>query len=161
MFCTPASTRSPEYAESAVAMCYMRYGETKRWDKTVNTVSNKNNRGEDYEEFKIRKSESVLNKLEKKYSGIRNKVKAYYSSTPLTYRDYIGNSDGSMYGIVRESANPMKTFIASRTKIPNLLLTGQNVHLGHGVLGVTIGAMLTCSEILGLDYMLKQIRNTN
>ncbi len=161
MFCTPASSHSPDFAESAVAMCYMRHEETRKWEKSFNTDSHEEDRGEDYQEFKIKKSEAVLDALEKKFKGIRSKVKACYSSTPLTYRDYIGGNDGSMYGIARESDNPLKTFIASRTKIPNLLLTGQNVHLAHGVLGVTVGALLTCSEIIGLDYMLNKIRNAN
>jgi len=161
MFCTPASSRSPEFAESAVAMCYMHFEETKKWEKSYNTVSHEEDRGSEYHDFKTKKSEVVLNALEKKYPGIRSKVKAYYASTPLTYRDYIGSNDGSMYGIARESENPLKAFIASRTKIPNLLLTGQNVHLAHGVLGVTIGALLTCSEIIGLDYMLNKIRNAS
>jgi len=28
----------------------------------------------------------------------------------------------------------------------------------HGVLGVTIGAVVTCSEILGMDYLIQKIK---
>ena len=51
----------------------------------------------------------MLNALEKKFKGIKDKVKACYASTPLTYRDYIGNADGSLYGIARDAQNPLKT----------------------------------------------------
>jgi len=30
----------------------------------------------------------------------------------------------------------------------------------HGVLGVTIGSLKTCGEILGLNYLLNKIKNT-
>jgi all-trans-retinol 13,14-reductase len=61
-----------------------------------------------------------------------------------------------MYGYVKDSNNPMKTFIAPKTKMNNLYLTGQSINM-HGVLGVTIGAVVTCSEILGKDYLVSKI----
>jgi all-trans-retinol 13,14-reductase len=45
-----------------------------------------------------------------------------------------------------------------KTKIPNFYFTGQNTNL-HGVLGVTIGSVVTCGEILGLEYLLKKIKD--
>jgi all-trans-retinol 13,14-reductase len=50
----------------------------------------------------------------------------------------------------------MKTFISPRTKIPNLFLTGQNLNL-HGLLGVTVSAIVTCSEIFGGEYIVQKI----
>ena len=55
----------------------------------------------------------------------------------------------------------MKTFISAKTKLDNLFLTGQNVRM-HGILGVTIGAFVTCSEILGsYDELLNKIKKAN
>jgi hypothetical protein len=31
----------------------------------------------------------------------------------------------------------------------------------HGALGVTIGAVMTCGEILGLEYLLDKIKRFN
>ena len=31
----------------------------------------------------------------------------------------------------------------------------------HGILGVTIGAVVTCSEILGKDYLLNKVLRAN
>ena len=79
-------------------------------------------------------------------------------STPLTYRDYTGTPDGSLYGIIKDYRDTLMTTLTPRTKIPNFYFTGQNINL-HGVLGVTIGAVMTCGEILGIDSLLKKIKN--
>ena len=51
----------------------------------------------------------------------------------------------------------MKTFISPKTKLENLYLTGQSINM-HGILGVTIGAVVTCSEIVGKEYLIEKIR---
>ncbi|MBL8881143.1 MAG: hypothetical protein JNG88_18695, partial [Phycisphaerales bacterium] len=70
--------------------------------------------------------------------------------------DYIGTPDGNMYGIRKDSASPLRTFLSPRTKVPNLLLTGQNLNM-HGLLGVTVGSVSTCAEIVGKSYLLKKV----
>ena len=75
----------------------------------------------------------------------------------LGRRDYTGIPEGSMYGIERDFNDPVVTNILPRTKIPGLYFTGQNINL-HGVLGVTIGSILTCGEILGIEYLVNKIR---
>jgi all-trans-retinol 13,14-reductase len=71
----------------------------------------------------------------------------------------MGSPDGSIYGIMADVNNPAQTRVPVRTKIPNLLLTGQNIGL-HGVLGVSINAVAVCGELLGLDYLLQKINKT-
>ena len=73
--------------------------------------------------------------------------------------DYIGGYKGNMYGYVKDSNNPMKSFIAPKTKLDNLYLTGQSINM-HGVLGVTIGAVVTCSEIVGKEYLVNKINQS-
>jgi all-trans-retinol 13,14-reductase len=153
-----AASRSEEYAESMTVLAYMRFDEVKKWDKTFNTVSAENNRGEDYDNFKKQKAEKLLDVIEEKFPGLRNSIANYYTSTPLSFRDYIGNDDGSMYGITKDSTNPLKTFISPRTKLPNLYLTGQNLNL-HGILGATMSALVTTTTILGNENIIEKIRN--
>ncbi len=153
-----ASSRSTEYAESMTLLAYMRYDEVKKWDKTFNTVSAKDDRGEDYEHFKKQKAEILLDCVEEKFPGLRNSIKEYYTATPLSYRDYIGNDDGSMYGIVKDFKNPLKTFISPRTKLPNLYLTGQNLNL-HGILGASMSGLVTCTAFMGNESIIEKIRN--
>ena len=136
----------------------MRFDEVQKWEHTFNTVSREVSRGEDYEAFKKEKSTLLFNQVEKKFPGFTDCIESYYVATPLSVRDYIGTSDGALYGIVKDFREPMRTFISPRTKLPNLFLTGQNLNL-HGVMGVTVSSVLTCSEILGTDYLIDKIRN--
>ncbi|MEO6491039.1 MAG: NAD(P)/FAD-dependent oxidoreductase [Ferruginibacter sp.] len=153
-----ASSRSPVYAESMTVLTYMRYDEVKKWERSFNTVSAEEDRGSAYEHFKLRKAEILLDIIEEKFPGLRKNIKKYYTATPLSYRDYIGNDDGSMYGIVKDYRNPLKTFISPRTKVPNLYLTGQNLNL-HGILGATMSGLVTCSAFLGNENFIEKIRN--
>jgi len=144
------------YASSASIICYMRFSEFETWSESNNTVFQPGYRGAGYEDFKEEKATRLFHLLEQQYSGFRTSVKAYHTITPLTYRDYTGTPKGSLYGIIRDYREPLKTLIPARTKIPNLLLTGQNLNL-HGVLGVSISAIVTCSELLGIDFLLGKI----
>jgi all-trans-retinol 13,14-reductase len=153
-----ASSRTDEYAEGMTILTYMRYEEVERWKDSFNTASAEENRGEDYEQFKIRKAEKLLDSVEKKFPGLRNHIHSYYTATPLSFRDYIGNDDGSLYGIVKDYRDPLKTFISPRTKLPNLYFTGQNLNL-HGVLGAAMSGLVTCSAFLKNDSLIEKVRN--
>jgi all-trans-retinol 13,14-reductase len=153
----PRSSRSDTYAENLTIMTYMKYSEVEKWADTFATVPRFNeSRGEEYEAFKKERAERLLDEAEKKFPGIRNCIQSYSTSTPLTYRDYIGVKDGGLYGIAKDYKNPYMTFIAPKTKIPNLYFTGQNLNM-HGVLGVTISAIRTCAELVGQEYLVDKI----
>jgi all-trans-retinol 13,14-reductase len=150
MLSSSPSRNYPEFAESLTAISYMDFDEVKDWENTFNTVADDHERGEVYERFKLAKAEQMLDALEKKIPDLTHAVKKIYTSSPLSYRDYIGSFEGNMYGYMKNSENPLKTMVSPRTKIDNLFLTGQSVNM-HGILGVTIGAFNTCSEILGKE----------
>lgn len=63
-----------------------------------------------------------------------------------------------MYGYVKDAESPMKSFLSPRTKLKNLFFTGQNINM-HGILGVTISAVVTCAEILGKERISETILN--
>ena len=150
--------KNTDYAESMTILAYMRYDEVEKWDYTFNTVSEAEERGKDYEAFKKQKAEKLLNKVEEKFPGLRESIKTYYTATPLSYRDYIGNDDGSMYGIVKDYRDPVKTLISPRTKLPNLFFTGQNLNL-HGVLGAAMSGIVTCVDLMGSEDIIEKIKN--
>ncbi|MBK7432934.1 MAG: NAD(P)/FAD-dependent oxidoreductase [Chitinophagaceae bacterium] len=153
-----ASSKTDRYAESMTILAYMRYDEVRQWESTFNTVSAEDDRGPDYAAFKKHKAETLLDCVEERFPKLRESIKSYYTATPLSYRDYIGNEDGSMYGIVKDYHNPLKTFISPRTKLPNLYLTGQNLNL-HGILGATMSGLVTCTAFLGNEDIIEKIRN--
>lgn len=156
---THASSKSEEYAEAMTLMAYMKFDEMDEWAHSFNTVAEKDFRGESYEAFKAEKAEIMIDIAERKIPDLRNKIHAYYTSTPLTYRDYIGTVDGSIYGITKDYKNPLRSFLSPKTKIPNLYLTGQNLNL-HGILGVTIGSLVTCSEFVDNKELMSKIRQS-
>jgi phytoene dehydrogenase-like protein len=149
-----------EFVEAITVMTYMRLDEVEKWKDTFHTTLEENERNEEYQQFKKQKAEKLLDAMEIKFPNIRECIQSYYTSTPLSYRDYMGNGDGSMYGIVKDYNDPMKTMISAKTKVPNLLLTGQNLNL-HGVLGVTESALVTCSAVMGMDYLIGKILEAN
>jgi all-trans-retinol 13,14-reductase len=155
-----ASKKQEKWAEGMTFITYMKYDDVASWTDTFNTTAQKNDRGESYEEFKARKVAIFLDEIEIKFPGIRDYIQSIHSSTPLSYRDYIGGHNGNMYGYVKDSSNPMKTMIPSKTKLDNLYLTGQSINM-HGVLGVTIGAVVTCSEIVGKEYLVTKINQAS
>ncbi len=152
------SSKNPNFTENFTAMAYMRYEECAKWADTKNIIPNNINfRGEGYEEFKIEKAEKILDVLETRLPGLRSKIQSYTTASPITYRDYIGSKDGTLYGVIKDYKEPMRSFITPRTKISNLLLTGQSLNL-HGIMGVTISAVVTCGEILGNSYIINKIK---
>jgi len=154
------SKKDEEWADGITFLTYMKYEEVKDWENTFNTTFDENDRGESYEDFKTRKAAKFLEEVEKKFPEIKDCIQSVHTSTPLSYRDYIGGDGGNMYGYVKDSNNPMKTLIPSKTKLENLYLTGQSINM-HGVLGVTVGAVVTCSEIVGKEYLLEKIKKAS
>lgn len=98
----------------------------------------------------------LIAEAEKVFPNIRSCIKSVHTSSPLSYRDYIGGDDGSMYGIERDYNNPLASYLSPRTRVKNLLLTGQNLNL-HGIMGVSISAIVTCTELLGPNYIINKI----
>lgn len=144
--------KNPVYAEAGEILTYMRFDEMQQWYGT-----HIGHRGEDYKAFKRRKAETVIAALEREIPGISHQIEHYYTSTPLTYLDYTDVPDGAMYGIARDVNDFGQVGITSKTKIPNLLLTGQSITC-HGMLGVLAGSLITCSEVLSRDVIFSQLR---
>lgn len=145
-----------EWAEGLTAMTYMRFDDVKDWEDTFNTVAEKSERGKAYKKFKEEKIDKFIWEIEKKFPNIRDCIQSVHASTPLSYRDYIGNNEGSMYGYVKDAESPMKTFLSPKTKLKNLFFTGQSLNM-HGILGVTISAVFTCSQIIGREKLMDSI----
>jgi all-trans-retinol 13,14-reductase len=153
MLYTPAYEETSNFAKSLVIMTYMDFKEVIKWNSSLT-----GKRDADYYEFKEEKGNQLISLAEKQFPGLRSKIAFIEASTPLTWRDYTGTPGGSMYGIQQDFHDPLGTSVFPKTKIPGLYFTGQNVNL-HGALGVTIGSVMTCSEILGYEYIIKKIRN--
>ena len=138
----------PRYARSGVVLSYMSFDEVARWQGT--TVGH---RGSDYEGFKRCRAERLIGAVEKLHPGFASAIDTYYTSTPLTYLNYTGTAAGSMYGVAKDIHLGAAGRVPYRTKVPNLLLAGQNVN-SHGIMGVLVGTIVTCSDLIPKDSWL-------
>ena len=114
-------------------------------------------RGDDYVAFKEEKAEECIKLVEKRIPGLRDAVDKIFTSSPLSYHNYIVSAEGCAYGIRKDFNNPMYTVLTPRTPIPNLLQTGQSLNL-HGILGVSMTSFFTCAEILGMETIIKDLQ---
>ena len=143
--------RNQRWATGAEILSYMRWSDVERWSGTK-----VGRRGDDYREFKRRHAERLLAAVERDFPGLTADIEYYETSTPLTYLDYIGTEHGAMYGIAKDVTLGPASRVHHRTRIPNLLLTGQNIN-SHGILGVLVGTIVTCSELLTSEFLFNEI----
>ena len=94
--------------------------------------------------------------LAERYPGIEDCIEYAFGASPLTVRDYYGTFEGSMYGYAKDSQNLPLSYIPVRTKVRNLLLTGQNVNL-HGICGVPLTAIETVEAVEGFGTIVDKI----
>lgn len=146
-----AGATASEWADVITILSPMYMDELTPWLDTT-----PGQRGEAYRRFKAERAEQLLAFAAAHGIDLREHVASMYTTTPLSYRDYTATTDGSAYGVVKNHHFPQTGFISTRTKLGNLLLTGQNLNV-HGALGVSLTAMLTCSEFLGQEYLAKKI----
>jgi all-trans-retinol 13,14-reductase len=144
-----------KWAESGVVIAHMNMEDVAQWSGT-----NIARRGDDYEEFKRTHAERLIAEVEKMKQGFADSIDSYYTSTPLTYQDYTGTEKGSFYGVAKDITLGAAGRVPYRTKVPNLFLAGQNVN-SHGFLGVIVGSIVTCSELVDPKQIYKQINEAN
>jgi all-trans-retinol 13,14-reductase len=155
MYLTPPVTPHDTFAKKMIINTIMKYEDVKQWENT--TIEK---RGQVYKAFKTQHENKILDMMENIFPDFRSKIETVFSATPLTIRDYYNVKEGAIYGTVGDCNNISVSHIPIRTKIDNLLLTGQNINL-HGILGVPLTAILTCGELTGLDNLLKKINEKN
>jgi all-trans-retinol 13,14-reductase len=152
------TAKETRYARALSLITYMKNEEVAPWEGSFNTVSDEDSRGDEYEAFKRDRAEKLIDLATEKFPALRDCIDKYFTSTPLTYRDYLGSADGTIYGIVKDFRDPLKTMISPRTKLPNFYFTGQNLNM-HGILGAAMSAISTCNAIFGTEDLIDRIRN--
>lgn len=152
LLCMQPNSES-EYTKVVTLLTPMPYSIYAQWKDT-----GLGSRGNDYKDFKEGFSEAVIDFVSNFYPQLRWCIEKKYTASPLTYRDYTAAPDGCAYGLVKDCRNPLITLMPAKTRISNLLLTGQSLNI-HGCLGTTVSSAVTCSEILGVEYLAKKIGN--
>lgn len=151
--CPPGSENEiPRFAECGELLSYMRFEDVEQWKG--NPIGH---RGEHYETFKQNKAEQLIEEANRQCPGLREAIADYWTSTPLTYLDYTGTEKGAMYGVAKDIGKGVTCHVQHKTKIPNILITGQNIN-SHGILGVLVGTIITCSELLTAETIYQQMQ---
>jgi phytoene dehydrogenase-like protein len=152
-FCTSASSDSDSYAKVVQILEPMYWSEVAQWRHT-----SIDKRGDEYEAFKQQRAEELIDYIEQFHPGLKQAVEDCSTSTPLTYHDYTGTQEGSAYGIIKDYNDVLICLLPVKTKIPNLFIKEQNNNV-HGMIGVFLTAMYTCSEFVGAQYLAKKVAN--
>lgn len=153
LFCTPASSHSEKYAKVAQILEPMYWHEVEKWKET-----SLSSREVDYIAFKEKRAKALIEYVTKHQPQLKAAIETYSTSTPLTYHDYTGTKNGSAYGIIKDYNHALKCLLPCKTKVPNLFITGQNNNV-HGMIGVFMTAMYTCSELTGTQYLAEKVAN--
>jgi len=140
------------YASHLTAYSLMDFDEVKQWENTRT-----GHRGEAYETWKKECSDKVLDLVERRFPGIRGLSDDIFASSPLTFRDWMGTRKAGAYGLFKDSTDIAKSLIPIRTKVKNLILTGQNVNM-HGIGGVPMTAVETIQTIFADESVLDGIK---
>jgi len=105
-------------------------------------------RGEDYDTFKAKLGERLMQHLYEKLPQLQGKVDYYEVSTPLSTDHFCAYQYGELYGLDHDPVRLQQTWLGPRTRFKGLWLTGQDV-LTCGVTGAMMAGLLTTSAIIG------------
>ena len=132
----------------------MSWEEVSRWADTRT-----GHRTPEYEEWKQGRTEKVLDLVSRLFPNIKDCMDDCFAASPLTFRDWLGSRNGSIYGYFKDSENLILSQLPIRTKVANLLLTGQNVNM-HGIGGVPMTAIETAETLTGSNVIVSKIKRT-
>jgi len=105
-------------------------------------------RGEDYEAFKARLTDRILEVVYEKLPQLRGKIDYVETSTPLSTAWFCRYGRGELYGLDHTPERFRQDWLRPKTDIPGLYLTGQDI-LTCGVVGAMIGGLVTTLAIRG------------
>ncbi|MEL6674607.1 MAG: NAD(P)/FAD-dependent oxidoreductase [Bacteroidota bacterium] len=123
------------------------YEEFEKWEG-----SSWKKRGEDYDTFKEKLSQRLLETLFQHLPHLRERLDYYELSTPLTTRHFVNYDKGEIYGLDHSPSRFSHKFLRPQTPIKNLWLTGQDV-VTAGIGGALFSGLLTASAITRKNFM--------
>jgi len=106
-------------------------------------------RGEDYESFKEKLVERIMQHLYDKLPQLKGKIDYYELSTPLSTEWFSGYKRGELYGLDHTAERLQQDWLTPQTKISGLWLTGQDI-LTCGVTGAMMSGVLTTTAMVGI-----------
>lgn len=140
------SYKAPEgnspYVRQIDLLAPMSYAECRQWQQT-----HVGRRGIAYRQFMQQRAAYCIAQAERVIPGLSAYITHIYTSSPLTYRDYLSIPEGSAFGMRKDYRQSMMCYHSVCTPISNLFITGANVMLS-GIEGVTNTAFETVRQTL-------------
>lgn len=140
-----------KYASHLTIMALMDWECVSRWENTRT-----GQRGEEYNTWKADMTDRVMELLKNRFPGLDGMVEYCFAASPLTFRDWTGTPQGAIYGFSRDCNDLIGSRLSVRTRIKNLLLTGQCVNM-HGIGGVPLTALETVGMICDNNQIMNEI----
>ena len=130
-----------EWALNIDLLTPMNFENVAQWSE-----SHVGQRPDDYKDFKRHKAEECIALAIKHHPVLDGNIERYWTSTPLTYRDYTGIPEGAAYGLRKNFSAMNGGMLSPATPFPNMFFAGQSLML-HGMLGVSMTSLLVCNII--------------
>lgn len=113
-------------------------------------------RGDDYEAYKARLSERMLEQLLRFEPQTREAIRHHELSTPLSTKHFTAYQHGEIYGLDHDPLRFEGKFLRPRSPIPGLFLTGQDV-VTCGIGAALFSGYLTVSAITGENVVMASL----
>jgi hypothetical protein len=110
-----------------------------------------------YQEFKANYAMKMLDLVEARGLQVRTALGDYRTSSPLTNQHFNPSPEGSAYGIYHSFQATGLRALGPRTKVRNLLLTGQST-LFPGLLAAAIAGLRTAGSVIGMKPTLVKLQ---
>ncbi|MBE2251836.1 MAG: NAD(P)/FAD-dependent oxidoreductase [Myxococcus sp.] len=115
-------------------------------------------RGDDYEAFKQRFTDRLLEVVFKRLPQLRGRVDVAELSTPLTTEHFASHPRGELYGL-DHTPERYDLPLRAKTPIPGLMLTGADLAT-CGVAGGALGGLITASAVVGPGPVMGLLKRT-
>lgn len=110
-----------------------------------------------YNDYKMSRTENIMERIFKVLPEYRNKLKVIDSASVLTFRDYLNSYDGSAYGIKQKIG---QINLMGRLPLRNLYAAGQSSLL-PGIIGTMMSSFIVGRSIVDEDgynkFLLKNL----
>lgn len=116
-------------------------------------------RGDEYDEYKQRLSERLLEQLFRFEPQTREAIVHHELSTPLSTKHFTGYAHGEIYGLNHDPGRFEAKFLRPRTPVDGLFLTGQDV-VTCGVGAALFSGFITVSAITGRNVVMETLAKT-
>lgn len=140
---------------TAEIISFADYNDFTQWEN-----SKWKKRGDDYEKLKSKIAEGLLNLVEKKYPGFKDLVDYTELSTPLTYIELAGRSNGEFYGLASTPERFKIKWLGPKTPLKNFYLAGTDA-MALGITGAMMGGVAAAACVLDPGGFPKIIKGVN